>query len=351
MIELALIQHSFKGDKQSTIDFTLESIAKAAQKGANLVALQELHTSEYFCQREDTRFLRYADCFRREVEIFSKCAKQNKVVLVTSLFEKRARGLYHNTAVVFEKDGSIAGTYRKSHIPDDPSFYEKFYFTQGEGAFKPISTSLGKLGVLICWDQWFPEAARLMALGGADILIYPTAIGWDLDDSKKERLNQLNAWLGVQRGHAIANGIFVCAINRCGLEVESEPENIEILGDLGESDSLNLNGESIESITESPESTPESNKSDLPKSAQITKQKHNPNAIKSKTRKSQIKFWGHSFIYGPQGEEIAMASESTDAILRASIDLERISQVRNIWPFLRDRRIECYHNLTKRFID
>lgn len=372
MIELALIQHSFKGDKQSTIDFTLESIAKAAQKGANLVALQELHTSEYFCQREDTRFLRYADCFRREVEIFSKCAKQNKVVLVTSLFEKRARGLYHNTAVVFEKDGSIAGTYRKSHIPDDPSFYEKFYFTQGEGAFKPISTSLGKLGVLICWDQWFPEAARLMALGGADILIYPTAIGWDLDDSKKERLNQLNAWLGVQRGHAIANGIFVCAINRCGLEIESEPENIEILSDLGESDSLNLNGESIDltkstadsressallsgdstkSNADSPESTPESNKSDLSKSTKITKQKHNPNAIKSKMRKSQIKFWGHSFIYGPQGEEIAMASESTDAILRASIDLERISQVRNIWPFLRDRRIECYHNLTKRFID
>lgn len=340
MIELALIQHSFKGDKQSTIDFTLESIAKAAQKGANLVALQELHTSEYFCQREDTRFLRYADCFAREVEIFSKCAKQNKVVLVTSLFEKRARGLYHNTAVVFEKDGSIAGSYRKSHIPDDPSFYEKFYFTQGEGDFKPIKTSLGKLGVLICWDQWFPEAARLMALGGADILIYPTAIGWDLDDSKKERLNQLNAWLGVQRGHAIANGIFVCAINRCGLEVENEPENIESIVESGESNSLDLTRESIAESLESPlEST------------KITKSKRDSHAIKSKFRKSQIKFWGHSFIYGPQGEEIAMAGESTDAILRASIDLERISQVRNIWPFLRDRRIECYGNLTKRFID
>lgn len=338
MIELALIQHSFKGDKQSTIDFTLESIAKAAQKGANLVALQELHTSEYFCQREDTRFLRYADCFAREVEIFSKCAKQNKVVLVTSLFEKRARGLYHNTAVVFEKDGSIAGSYRKSHIPDDPSFYEKFYFTQGEGEFKPISTSLGKLGVLICWDQWFPEAARLMALGGADILIYPTAIGWDLDDTKKERLNQLNAWLGVQRGHAIANGIFVCAINRCGLEVEGEPENIESIVESGESIA-----DSSESIAESLESALESTK--------ITKSKRDSHAIKSKLRKSQIKFWGHSFIYGPQGEEIAMAGESTDAILRASIDLERISQVRNIWPFLRDRRIECYGNLTKRFVD
>lgn len=350
MIELALIQHSFKGDKQSTIDFTLESIAKAAQKGANLVALQELHTSEYFCQREDTRFLRYADCFRREVEIFSKCAKQNKVVLVTSLFEKRAKGLYHNTAVVFEKDGSIAGTYRKSHIPDDPSFYEKFYFTQGEGNFKPINTSLGKLGVLICWDQWFPEAARLMALGGADILIYPTAIGWDLDDSKKERLNQLNAWLGVQRGHAIANGIFVCAINRCGLEVESEPENIESIAQSHESNSLDLTRESIAQSRES--ELPESSESNSLKSTQKSKaHKRDSRAIKSKFRKSQIKFWGHSFIYGPQGEEIAMAAESTDAILRASIDLERISQVRNIWPFLRDRRIECYGNLTKRFID
>lgn len=350
MIELALIQHSFKGDKQSTIDFTLESIAKAAQKGANLVALQELHTSEYFCQREDTRFLRYADCFGREVEIFSKCAKQNKVVLVTSLFEKRAKGLYHNTAVVFEKDGSIAGTYRKSHIPDDPSFYEKFYFTQGEGNFKPISTSLGKLGVLICWDQWFPEAARLMALGGADILIYPTAIGWDLDDSKKERLNQLNAWLGVQRGHAIANGIFVCAINRCGLEVESEPENIESTAESRESNSLDLTRESTAQSRES--ELPESSESNSPKSTQKSKApKRDSRAIKSKFRKSQIKFWGHSFIYGPQGEEIAMAAESTDAILRASIDLERISQVRNIWPFLRDRRIECYGNLTKRFID
>lgn len=340
MIELALIQHSFKGDKQSTIDFTLESIAKAAQKGANLVALQELHTSEYFCQREDTRFLRYADCFRREVEIFSKCAKQNKVVLVTSLFEKRAKGLYHNTAVVFEKDGSIAGTYRKSHIPDDPSFYEKFYFTQGEGAFKPICTSLGKLGVLICWDQWFPEAARLMALGGADILIYPTAIGWDLDDTKKERFNQLNAWLGVQRGHAIANGIFVCAINRCGLEIESEPEIIE---------SVN---ESAESIAESHESdSGESIESTLESTAKSKANKRDSRAIKSKFRKSQIKFWGHSFVYGPQGEEIAIASEGRDEILRASIDLERISQVRNIWPFLRDRRIECYGNLTKRFID
>lgn len=312
-IELALIQHSFKGDKQSTIDFTLSQIAKAAKNGANLVALQELHTSEYFCQREDTRFFQYAESFEREVAIFSKVARQHKIVLVTSLFEKRAKGLYHNTAVVFERDGNIAGTYRKAHIPDDPSFYEKFYFTQGDGDFAPIRTSLGKIGVLICWDQWFPESARLMALGGSDILIYPTAIGWDLGDSKKEQENQLNAWLGVQRGHAIANGIFVCAINRCGIECESEPESFE----------------SSES------------KKDLAQDSQDSR----------KSYESKIKFWGHSFIYGPQGEEIAMAGENSDEILRATIDLNRIAQVRNIWPFLRDRRIECYHNLTKRFID
>lgn len=312
-IELALIQHSFKGDKQSTIDFTLSQIAKAAKNGANLVALQELHTSEYFCQREDTRFFQYAESFEREVAIFSKAARQHKIVLVTSLFEKRAKGLYHNTAVVFECDGNIAGTYRKAHIPDDPSFYEKFYFTQGDGDFTPIRTSLGKIGVLICWDQWFPESARLMALGGADILIYPTAIGWDLGDSKKEQENQLNAWLGVQRGHAIANGIFVCAINRCGIECESDPESFES----------------------------SKSKSDLAKNLRDSR----------KSYESKIKFWGHSFIYGPQGEEIAMAGENSDEILRAAIDLNRIAQVRNIWPFLRDRRIECYHNLTKRFID
>lgn len=326
-IELALIQHSFKGDKQSTIDFTLSQIAKAAKNGANLVALQELHTSEYFCQREDTRFFQYAESFEREVAIFSKVARQHKIVLVTSLFEKRAKGLYHNTAVVFERDGNIAGTYRKAHIPDDPSFYEKFYFTQGDGDFAPIRTSLGKIGVLICWDQWFPESARLMALGGADILIYPTAIGWDLGDSKKEQENQLNAWLGVQRGHAIANGIFVCAINRCGIECESEPESFE-------------SSKSKSDLAQDSQDLRES-KSDSAKNLRDSR----------KSYESKIKFWGHSFIYGPQGEEIAMAGENSDEIIHATIDLNRIAQVRNIWPFLRDRRIECYHNLTKRFID
>ncbi|MGX3010154.1 carbon-nitrogen hydrolase [Helicobacter sp. 23-1044] len=290
-MELALIQHSFKGE--ATNDFIAESIAKSAESGANLVALQELHSFEYFCQSENVEFFKYAESFESQKAFFAKLAKAHKVVLVTSLFEKRAMGLYHNTAVVFDKDGSIAGQYRKMHIPDDPSFYEKFYFTQGDNDFAPIKTTLGKIGVLICWDQWYPEAARLMALGGAEILIYPTAIGWDLSDSDDEKKRQLNAWIAVQRGHAIANGIFVCAINRHGIETQNLSNNTQ----------------------------------------------------------SAINFWGHSFAFGPQGEEIAMASADKDEILRICIDRRRISQVRNIWPFLRDRRIEYYHNLTKRFID
>lgn len=287
-IDIALIQHSFKGNKEKTIKHTLEMIKKASANGAKLVCLQELHTSEYFCQVEDTKYFAYAKEFQNEIEIFSKSAKENNIVLVTSLFEERARGLYHNTAVVFDKDGSIKGKYRKMHIPDDPGFYEKFYFTPGDNDFTPITTSLGKLGILICWDQWYVEPARLMALGGADILIYPTAIGYDLNDSLEEQKRQLNAWLGVQRGHAIANGIYVVAINRCGIEEQ--------------------NG-------------------------------------------NKINFWGNSFIFGPQGEEIKRASENNDEIISAKLELEQISRVRNIWPFLRDRRIEYYHNITKRFID
>lgn len=287
-INIALIQHSFKGSKEETIKHTLEMIKKASANGAKLVCLQELHTSEYFCQVEDTKYFAYAKEFQNEVEIFSKSAKENNIVLVASLFEERARGLYHNTAVVFEKDGSLKGKYRKMHIPDDPGFYEKFYFTPGDNDFTPITTSLGKLGILICWDQWYVEPARLMALGGADILIYPTAIGYDLNDSLEEQKRQLNAWLGVQRGHAIANGIYVVAINRCGIEEQ--------------------NG-------------------------------------------NKINFWGNSFIFGPQGEEIKRASENNDEIISAKLELEQISKVRNIWPFLRDRRIEYYHNITKRFID
>lgn len=287
-INVALIQHSFKGTKKSTIDCTIGMIKKAAENGADLVALEELHTSEYFCQSEDVAFFQYAESYDKEIEIFSKIAKENSIVLVTSLFEKRAKGLYHNTAVVFEKDGSIAGKYRKMHIPDDPAFYEKFYFTIGDNEFKPIETSLGKLGILICWDQWYPEAARLMALSGAEILIYPTAIGFDRSDTKEEKQRQLEAWIGIQKGHAIANGVFVMAINRVGFE---------------------------------------------------------------KFGNGGIDFWGNSFIFGPQGETIAIAKTIEDEIIQAKINLERISQVRNIWPFLRDRRIEFYQNITKRYID
>ncbi|RDU64875.1 carbon-nitrogen hydrolase [Helicobacter sp. MIT 14-3879] len=289
-MNIALLQHSFKGNKKESIDFTLKMITKASKNGADLIALQELHTNKYFCQCEDVKYFKYAKEFEKEVNIFSEAAKYNNVVLVSSLFEQRAKGLYHNTAVVFDKDGSIAGKYRKMHIPDDPSFYEKFYFTPGDNDFTPIKTSIGKLGVLICWDQWYPEAARLMALGGADILIYPTAIGYDLNDTKDEQKRQLDAWLGVQRGHAIANGIFVVGINRCGIEYEEK-------------------------------------------------------------NKSKINFWGNSFIFGPQGEIIKLASENKDEIIKAKIDLKRIEKVRNIWPFLRDRRIEYYNKITKRYID
>ena len=287
-INIALIQHSFKKNKQDTINCTTDLIKKASGNGADLVCLQELHTTEYFCQSENVEFFKYAESFDNDIEYFSKIAKDNKIVLVSSLFEKRAKGLYHNTSVVFDKDGSVAGKYRKMHIPDDPGFYEKFYFTIGDNEFKPIDTSLGKLGVLICWDQWYPEAARLMTLGGAEILIYPTAIGFDRTDSKEEQQRQLEAWIGVQRGHAIANGVFVAAINRVGFES---------FGDNG------------------------------------------------------IIFWGNSFIFGPQGELIAKAGDKEDEIVQMTLDMDRISQVRNIWPFLRDRRIEFYNNIMKRYID
>ena len=287
-INIALIQHSIKKNKKDTIDCTKSLIKKAANAKADLVCLQELHTTEYFCQSENVAFFKYAESFNDDIEIFSNIAKQHKIVLVSSLFEKRTNGLYHNTSVVFDKDGSIAGKYRKMHIPDDPGFYEKFYFTIGDNEFKPIQTSLGKIGVLICWDQWYPEAARLMALGGAEILIYPTAIGFDRTDLKEEKQRQLEAWVAVQRGHAIANGVFVAAINRVGFEA---------FGDSG------------------------------------------------------IEFWGNSFIFGPQGELIIKAKSNKDEIIQTTLDMQRISQVRNIWPFLRDRRIEFYSNITKRYID
>ncbi|ACM64220.1 N-carbamoylputrescine amidohydrolase [Campylobacter lari] len=290
-MKLALIQQEFKQNKEKTIEKTCELIKQAAKEKAELVCLQELHQTQYFCQSENTNFFDLANDYEEDINFWSNVAKENKVVLVTSLFEKRSAGLYHNTSVVFEKDGSIAGKYRKMHIPDDPCFYEKFYFTPGDLGFEPIQTSVGKLGVLICWDQWYPEAARLMALKGAQILIYPTAIGWFDKDEKEEKQRQLEAWIGVQRGHAIANGLPVVAINRVGFE--KDESGVE----------------------------------------------------------EGIRFWGNSFVFGAQGEELFRADDKQELCKIVEIDMQRCENVRRWWPFLRDRRIEYFHELNKRFID
>ena len=290
-MKVALLQQEFKGTKEATIAKTLELIAEAKKGGTDLVVCQELHQTQYFCQSEDTIFFDHANEWQEDVAFWGRVAKENGVVLVTSLFEKRADGLYHNTAFVFERDGSVAGKYRKMHIPDDPGFYEKFYFTPGDIGFEPIETSLGKLGVLVCWDQWYPEAARLMALKGAKILIYPTAIGWFEGDSDDEKSRQLEAWVAVQRGHSVANGLPVVAVNRVGFEKE---------------DSGVMDG---------------------------------------------IKFWGNSFVFGPQGEQLFRANSTDELCKIVEIDMKRSEEVRRIWPFLRDRRIDAYANITKRFID
>ncbi len=290
-MKTALIQQKYHGTKEKTITETLTYIAKAAQQGASLVVLQELHQNEYFCQSEDTAYFQYAENFEADIAFWGCIAKEHRIVLVTSLFEKRAPGLYHNTAVVFEKDGSVAGQYRKMHIPDDPGFYEKFYFTPGDMGFEPIETSVGKLGVLVCWDQWYPEAARIMALKGAQILIYPTAIGWFDEDSEAEKARQLESWITIQRSHAIANGIPLLSCNRVGFEADAS------------------------------------------------------GAIPG------IRFWGNSFVCGAQGEMIAEAGNQNEAILYADIDHDRTKEVRDIWPFLRDRRIEAYRCLRKRYCD
>ena len=290
-MKVALLQQEFKGTKEATIAKTLELIAEAKKGGADLVVCQELHQTQYFCQSEDTNFFDHANDWQEDVAFWGRVAKENGVVLVTSLFEKRADGLYHNTAFVFERDGSVAGKYRKMHIPDDPGFYEKFYFTPGDIGFEPVETSLGKLGVLVCWDQWYPEAARLMALKGAKILIYPTAIGWFEGDSEDEKSRQLEAWVAVQRGHSVANGLPVVAVNRVGFEKD---------------DSGVMDG---------------------------------------------IKFWGNSFVFGPQGEQLFRANSTDELCKTVEIDMKRSEEVRRIWPFLRDRRIDAYANITKRFID
>lgn len=290
-MRVALIQQKFHGSKEETNQRTIELIKEASDGGAELVVLGELHQTQYFCQSEDTKFFDLANEWEDDLRFWGRVAEQNDVVLVVSLFEKRADGLYHNTAFVFEKDGSLAGKYRKMHIPDDPGFYEKFYFTPGDLGFEPIHTSVGRLGVLVCWDQWYPEAARLMALRGAKILIYPTAIGWFESDSEEEKTRQLEAWVAVQRGHAVANGLPVVAVNRVGFEKDES------------------------GVMEG------------------------------------IKFWGNSFVFGAQGEEILRADSESEECYLIDIDMKRSEEVRRIWPFLRDRRIDFYQNLTKRFID
>ena len=292
MLKTGLIQQANVADINANKSKLASSIAWCAGQGAKLIVLQELHNSLYFCQTENTALFDLAEAIPGSSTVFySQLAKEHEVVLVTSLFEKRSAGLYHNTAVVFEKDGSIVGKYRKMHIPDDPAYYEKFYFTPGDLGFEPIQTSVGKLGVLVCWDQWYPEAARLMALAGAEILIYPTAIGYETSDSEDEKKRQLDAWMISQRGHAVANGIPVIAVNRTGFEPD-------------------LSGQT-----------------------------------------NGITFWGNSFVAGPQGEILAVAPESEDANLIVEIDLQRSESVRRWWPFLRDRRIDAYGDLTKRFRD
>ena len=293
-----------------------KSRIREASKAADLVLLQELHTTQYFCQSEDDMHFDFAYSFEDNVRFFSSAAKECGVVLVSSLFEKRADGLYHNTAVVSEKDGSIAGKYRKMHIPDDPQFYEKFYFAPGDLGFTPIKTSVGTLGVLICWDQWFPEAARIMALRGAEILIYPTAIGWFDSDSEDERARQLDAWRTVQRGHAIANGIHLASINRVGFEIDSSCSRVSSNAGFSPHD----NGVLVDGAP--PHLSPRG-----------------------------IRFFGNSFVCGPQGEILAEASNEKEEILYATLDLDRTRIVRQAWPFLRDRRVDSYGEILKLYGD
>ena len=292
ILKTGIVQQQCSSDKQDNIQKSLAGIAACAAEGAELVILQELHTGIYFCQVEDTAMFDLAEPIPGEsYEIFKKAAAEHKVVLVTCLFEKRAPGIYHNTAVVFDKDGTDVGRFRKMHIPDDPAYYEKFYFTPGDMGFHPVKTSVGTLGVMVCWDQWYPEGARLMALAGAEMLIYPTAIGWESTDSPEEKARQHDAWFTVQRGHAVANGIPVIAVNRTG----HEPDWSGV-----------TNG---------------------------------------------IEFWGQSFVAGPQGEILYKAPADKEVNQVIDLDMERSENVRRIWPFLRDRRIEYYSDLVKRYRD
>jgi len=290
-LRVGIVQQACTNDREHNLKVSEAGIRDAAQRGAQLVLLQELHTSLYFCQHESTDLFDLAEPIPGpSTEFLGRLAKELGIVIVGSLFERRAPGLYHNTAVVLERDGSLAGKYRKMHIPDDPGYYEKFYFTPGDIGFTPIDTSVGKLGVLVCWDQWYPEGARLMALAGADLLLYPTAIGWNPQDAEDERQRQREAWVTIQRAHAVANGLPVIVANRVGFEADPTGQ--------------------------------------WPGS----------------------QFWGHSFIAGPQGEFITKAAEEAE-VLVADVDMARSENVRRWWPFLRDRRVDAYGDLTKRFRD
>jgi N-carbamoylputrescine amidase len=291
-MKIGIIQQANNSHIQENIARLSANIESCAAQGADLVVLQELHNGLYFCQTEDPETFNLAETIPGpSTEHFGKLAQKLGVVIVLSLFEKRAPGLYHNTAVVIEKDGSIAGKYRKMHIPDDPAYYEKFYFTPGDLGFRPIETSVGKLGVLVCWDQWYPEGARLMALAGAELLIYPTAIGWESSDPQDEKERQCGAWVISQRGHAVANGLHVISVNRTGYE--PDPSN----------------------------------------------------------HTGGIQFWGSSFVAGPQGEIIWQASDNQEEVKVMEIDLKRTEAVRRMWPFFRDRRIDAFSEITKRYID
>jgi N-carbamoylputrescine amidase len=291
-LRIGFLQQHNTADIQDNMTRLAEGVADLARRGAELIVLQELHNSLYFCQVESVNNFDLAEPIPGpSTELFGELARKHNVVIVTSLFERRAAGLYHNTAVVIERNGTIAGKYRKMHIPDDPAYYEKFYFTPGDLGFKPIDTSVGRLGVMVCWDQWYPEAARLMSLAGAEILIYPTAIGYESSDTEDEKQRQRRAWQTVQRGHAVANGLPVVAVNRVGHETDPSGQT---------------NG---------------------------------------------INFWGTSFVAGPQGEIIYEASEDDEESIIVSIDMKHSEQVRRWWPFLRDRRIEEYGGITKRYID
>lgn len=292
-LKVAFVQQACgQAEPNQNLAVSEQGIREAASRGAELILLPELHTGPYFCQVEDCGYFDWAETIPgASTEFLGALAKELGVVIVGSLFERRAPGLYHNTAVVLDKDGELAGKYRKMHIPDDPGYYEKFYFTPGDLGFFPIETSIGKLGVLVCWDQWYPEAARLMALAGADILIYPTAIGWDLASEDEEKMRQLDAWITIQRGHAIANGIPVIACNRIGLEPDPSGQSQGIL------------------------------------------------------------FWGNSFAVGPQGEFTARAKADETGVFVVEVDRNRIEAVRRIWPFFRDRRIDEYTDLDQRYLD